>query len=129
MPTRPLRLWPGVVLVLVQWFLWMVLPAIAPESVLVGMIGGLLAGPLIVLWWVGFSRAPWVDRLGAVVVMGIGVAATQRGRRAPRAQRRRDGRVQPAAAALTTALVLTGAHGPGRSQRLPAMSTNTATVP
>lgn len=77
LPTKPLRLWPGVVLVLVQWFMWMVLPAIAPEALLVGTIGGLLAAPLIVLWWVGFSRAPWLDRLGAVVVMGIGVAATQ----------------------------------------------------
>ncbi len=77
LPARPLRLWPGVVLVLVQWFMWMVLPAMAPEALLVGTIGGLIAAPLIVLWWVGFSRAPWLDRLGAVVVMGIGVAATQ----------------------------------------------------
>jgi outer membrane protein assembly factor BamB len=77
LPARPLRLWPGVVLVLVQWFMWIVLPSIAPEALLVGTIGGLLAAPLIILWWVGFSRAPWLDRLGAIVVMGIGVAAAQ----------------------------------------------------
>ena len=32
-PTRkPLRLWPGVVIVVVQWLAWFVLPVVVPEA-------------------------------------------------------------------------------------------------
>src|SRR5204863_9187325 len=44
-----------------------------PYAVLSGVAGAFL----IVLWWLCFSRAPWVDRLGAVVLMVAGVYATR----------------------------------------------------
>lgn len=44
-PRKPLRVWPGVVLVIVQWLLWFVLPVIAPEALMISAIGGLGAGP------------------------------------------------------------------------------------
>jgi outer membrane protein assembly factor BamB len=57
------------VLLVVQWLLWWVIPTLSPDLGLVGAIGGLGAGVLILGWWLFFSRAPWADRLGALVVM------------------------------------------------------------
>ena len=77
---KPLRLWPGVVFVIVQWLLWIVVPVIPvfpPEAVLIGAIGGLASALPIVVWWVFFSRARWSERLGAIVVMIIAVIATR----------------------------------------------------
>ena len=75
-PGRPLRLWPGVVVVLLQWLSWLVLPIVAPEAGMYGVLGGLLGGPVLVVWWLFFSRTPWSERLGAVVLMVAGLAAT-----------------------------------------------------
>jgi outer membrane protein assembly factor BamB len=74
---KPLRLWPGVVLVIVQWLLWFVIPVVAPEAGLTGLIGGAACGAAIVLWWLLFSRAPWLDRLAALVLMAIATVATR----------------------------------------------------
>jgi hypothetical protein len=41
-PRKPLRLWPGVVAVIVQWLLWFVVPVVAPEAVLIAVIGGVV---------------------------------------------------------------------------------------
>jgi outer membrane protein assembly factor BamB len=42
------------------------------------MLGALICGLAIVVWWVLFSRAPWPDRLGAIVFMVVAVFATSR---------------------------------------------------
>ena len=42
------------------------------------MIGGIAAGLAIVVWWVFFSRAPWSERVGAIVVMIVALFATSR---------------------------------------------------
>ncbi|MGH9630467.1 MAG: hypothetical protein ACRD7E_19315, partial [Bryobacteraceae bacterium] len=78
-PTRrkPLRLWPGVVIVIVQWLLWFVVPVIKPDAGLIAVIGGVAGGLAIVFWWVFFSRAPWSERLGAIVLMSVAVVATR----------------------------------------------------
>src|SRR5258708_1938553 len=76
--TRPLRLWPGVVILILQWLLRFVLPVVVPGALLYGLIGGIFGGGLaIVLWWVFFSRAPWSERLGAIVLMIVGMFATK----------------------------------------------------
>ena len=74
---KPLRLWPGVAFVVLQWLLWFVVPVVAPEAGLVGMLGGVAGGLAIVLWWLFFSRAPWSERVGAVLLMVVAVAATK----------------------------------------------------
>ncbi len=74
---KPLRLWPGVALVVVQWLLWFVVPVVAPEAGFVGMLGGIAGGLAIVLWWLFFSRAPWSERVGAVLLMVVAVVATK----------------------------------------------------
>jgi outer membrane protein assembly factor BamB len=73
---KPLRLWPGVVAALLQWIGWLVVPVVTPQWSMFGMLGGFFLGLVIVVWWLFFSRAPWSERLGAMVVMVIAVAAT-----------------------------------------------------
>lgn len=76
LPRKPLRLWPGVVAVTLQWIAWLVLPAAVPEWVIFGVIGAAFFGLVIVVWWLFFSRAPWPERLGAIAVMVVAIAAT-----------------------------------------------------
>jgi outer membrane protein assembly factor BamB len=75
---KPLRLWPGVVAVVLQWLLWFVVPIVVPEAMLYGMLGGVLCGLAVVVWWVFFSRALWAERVGAIVLIVIAVVVTKR---------------------------------------------------
>lgn len=76
-PTRkPLRVWPGVVIVVLQWLGRFVVPAIYPDAVVYGVLGGMAGGLLIAVWWLLFSRARWFERLGAVALMIAALAAT-----------------------------------------------------
>src|SRR6266850_6057307 len=75
---KPLRLWPGVVAVVLQWLLWFVVPIVAPDVGMFGLIGGVVCGLAVVLWWLFFSRAPWSERIGAIVLMIVAVFATKR---------------------------------------------------
>ena len=79
-PRKPVRLWPGVIGVVLQWLGWFVVPAVLPPEVApYGMMGGFLGGVLtVVVWWLFFSRAPWSERLGAIVLMVVALAATSR---------------------------------------------------
>jgi outer membrane protein assembly factor BamB len=73
---KPLRLWPGVALVVIQWIFRFVLPYLIPEAVAIGLFGGILLGLAIVIWWVFFSRAPLFDRWISVVLMIAALVAT-----------------------------------------------------
>src|ERR1035438_6380515 len=73
-----LRLWPGVVAVLLLWLLRYGVPAVVPEAMIVGVIGEFVGGLAVLLWWVFFSRAPWSERLGALVLMIAASVATRR---------------------------------------------------
>src|SRR5437879_1040096 len=77
-PQKPLRLWPGVVAVVLQWLVRFVVPVVVPGAIAVGMIGELLGGVTIVVWWLFFSRAPWSERVCAIVLMGVALFATPR---------------------------------------------------
>jgi outer membrane protein assembly factor BamB len=66
-----------VVIVIVQWLLWFVVPVVAPDAALVGMFGGLVCGLAIVVWWLFFSRALWSERVGAILLMIVAVVATK----------------------------------------------------
>ena len=67
---RPLRLWPGVVAVVLQWVALLVIPRLFPALAFYGIMGAPILGLVIILWWLFFSRAPWAERL-----MGIGLIA------------------------------------------------------
>jgi outer membrane protein assembly factor BamB len=80
----PLRLWPGVVLVLAQWVFWFGLSLVDTDAlilslplVVVGMFAGMICAVAIVIWWLFFSRAPWLERLGAIVLMIAAVFVTR----------------------------------------------------
>ena len=77
-PRKPLRLWPGVVTVVLQWLPWLVLPIVAPQALMYAVLGGAALGLVIVVWWLFFSRAPWIERVGALVLMPVAVLATKR---------------------------------------------------
>jgi outer membrane protein assembly factor BamB len=73
---KPLRLWPGVVIVILQWLLRFAVPAVAPDAILIGLVAELAGGVGILLWWLFLSRAPWSERLGAVGLTAVAVFAT-----------------------------------------------------
>ena len=77
-PRKPLRLWPGALIVAVQWLVMFGLPLVAPDQGGTAVIGGFVGGLVILLWWLFLSRASWVERLGAIVAMVVAVAATSR---------------------------------------------------
>jgi len=78
-PRKPLRLWPGVLAVVLQWLATFVLPIVVPEAAIYGIMAGIFVGGLaVVLWWLFFSRAPWSERVGAIVLMIVAVIATAR---------------------------------------------------
>jgi outer membrane protein assembly factor BamB len=77
---KPLRLWPGVVFVTLQWLCWVVVPLIpifGPDRDGVGMIGGLVCGLIVAAWWLFASRAPWVERLAVLALVVGGLMATR----------------------------------------------------
>ncbi len=66
---KPVRLWPGVVIVLLQWFVRFGLPYIEPATMETGILGGIIGGLAILVWWAFFSRAPRFERWSAIVLM------------------------------------------------------------
>ncbi len=79
-PQKPLRLWPGVVAVVLQWLAFSVVPLVmpGPAAGYIAPLGGLVGGLAVVVWWVFFSRAPRFDRWGAIVLMAVALVATSR---------------------------------------------------
>ena len=78
-PVKPLRVWPGVIAaVALVLFKLVAIPVVAPGAPPVGLLGGLVAGLAIAVWWVFFSRAPWSERVGAILLMVVALFATSR---------------------------------------------------
>jgi len=83
--SRTLRLWPGVAFAALALLARFALPAALPgvpilfgmEADVAGLLGSVIATLGILLWWLFFSRAPWSERLGAVVVMAVALIATK----------------------------------------------------
>jgi len=73
-----LRLWPGVVAVVLQWIAWYGVPLVMPQGMVFGLLGGLLCALAVLVWWLFFSRAPRVERWGAIVLMIAAAVITPR---------------------------------------------------
>ena len=75
---KPLRLWPGVMFAVSMLVLYFVAPMVLPDVELpVGLMGVLIGAVGVFFWWVFFSRAPWVERIGAVLLMIVAVIVTR----------------------------------------------------
>ena len=75
---KPLRVWPGVVAVTLQWLGMFAVPVFAPEHGGTAIIAGVAGALLVLLWWLFFSRAPWLERLAAIVLIAVAGAVTLR---------------------------------------------------
>src|SRR5579859_3550593 len=74
---KPLRLWPGVVAVTLLFLVRFGVPIVAPEALQYCVLGGLVGGLAIVVWWACFSRAPMFERWGAIVLTIVAMGATR----------------------------------------------------
>ncbi|HET8646683.1 MAG TPA: hypothetical protein VFO85_14410, partial [Vicinamibacteria bacterium] len=75
---KPVRLWPGLVAAALLVLFKLAVPVLGPGSPPFALLGGLVGGAVIFLWWVFFSRAPWSERLGSVVLIAAALFATSR---------------------------------------------------
>ena len=77
-PQKILRVWPGVVAVVLQWIFRFGVKELFPgiQGFGYAVLGSLALFLIIIAWWAFFSRAPWRERLGALAVMVLAVAAT-----------------------------------------------------
>jgi outer membrane protein assembly factor BamB len=82
-PRKPLRLWPGVAIAIVLALVGYGVPLVAPDAELfsvslglIAVIAGMLGAVAIAVWWLFFSRAPWSERVGALVLMVAAPFAT-----------------------------------------------------
>ena len=66
---KSLRLWPGIIIVALQWFLRYALPEISPDAIMIAVLSGILGGLAVIVWWAFFSRAPRFERWFAIVLM------------------------------------------------------------
>jgi outer membrane protein assembly factor BamB len=73
---KPLRLWPGVLIVVLQWLVRFGVPAVTPWAIGLRFMGGLLGGLAVLVWWAFFSRAPRTERWGATGLVVAAMVAT-----------------------------------------------------
>jgi outer membrane protein assembly factor BamB len=75
---RPLRLWPAVLIVIIQWFARFIIPVVVISDIATqaGLFAGLLGGLAVFVWWAFFSRATRIDRWGAIVLMIAALVVT-----------------------------------------------------
>jgi outer membrane protein assembly factor BamB/uncharacterized membrane protein YhaH (DUF805 family) len=71
-------LWPGVAIAILQLLAIFVVPIFVTKFGPIAILGGFVGGLLVIIWWLFFSRAPWVERIGVLLLMVIAVFATKR---------------------------------------------------
>ena len=75
--TKPLRLWPGIAAVVLQWLSRFGVKAIIPGINGFGkaVMGSLIMTIVLILWWAFFSRARRIERFGglALIVATLGL--------------------------------------------------------
>ena len=73
---KPLRLWPGVALLVIILLVRGVGPFV-PEGGMIAFFASAAGGVLILLWWLFFSRAPWSERIGALLLIAAAAVLTR----------------------------------------------------
>jgi len=77
MSEKPLRLWPGVAVAIIVVFARFVIAPFVAGDALIALLAGAAGAGLILLWWLFFSRAPWLERIGAVLLIALSAVMTQ----------------------------------------------------
>ncbi|NVO10449.1 MAG: PQQ-binding-like beta-propeller repeat protein [Bacteroidales bacterium] len=73
---KPFRLWPGVVIGILLWLIRFGIPLFIPEKSGIAVLGGILLGLAVFVWWGFFSRAPRFERWFAIALMVVALVAT-----------------------------------------------------
>jgi outer membrane protein assembly factor BamB len=75
---KPLRLWPGIAAVVLLWLARLGIKAVVPgfEGFAQAVMGSIAGGAAVIVWWVCFSRAPWIERGGALGLMALALWGT-----------------------------------------------------
>src|ERR1035438_10369200 len=73
-----LRLWPGVVAVLLLWFIRFGVPAVLPDAIPVAILSEFVCALAVLVWWLFFSRVPRPERWGAILLLIAASFATRR---------------------------------------------------
>lgn len=77
LPTPPLRIWPALVVLAAYWIAVIVTRPIGGFATFVTLVaGGLLVLVLLLVWWVGFSRARWFERVALGLIAPAGIVAS-----------------------------------------------------
>jgi outer membrane protein assembly factor BamB len=74
---KPLRVWPGVAIAIILLLLRYLIPVVWPDGNMYAALGPIVCGALILLWWLLASRAPWFERLGALVLVAAAIFGTR----------------------------------------------------
>jgi outer membrane protein assembly factor BamB len=79
-PQKPLRLWPGIIAVVLQWIFRVGVKAAIPGITGFGyaVMGSLALGIVLVIWWAFFSRARRWERFGALALILAAMGVTWR---------------------------------------------------
>jgi len=79
---KPLRIWPGVAAAVVLLVSRFGVKALVPGfgGFMYAIEGVFGCAAVILLWWLFFSRAPWLERVGALALMAGGLAGAWWGR-------------------------------------------------
>ena len=70
-----LRVWPGIAIVALQLLLWLAIPLV-PGGGMIAVLGGVVCAAAIAIWWLFFSRAPWLERFAVVLLAAGGLYVT-----------------------------------------------------
>jgi len=76
-PQKLLRVWPGVVAVVLQWIFRFGVKELFPgiQGFGYAVIGSLVFFLVILIWWTFFSRTRWRERFTGLAVMAVAIAA------------------------------------------------------
>jgi outer membrane protein assembly factor BamB len=75
---KPLRVWPGLVAGVLQLLAMFIIPLVPGASMMTALFAGLAGALVVLVWWLFFSRAPWVERVGSIALMAVALIATKR---------------------------------------------------
>lgn len=77
LPHKPLRLWPGIVAIVLLLISRFAVKAFVPgfEGFMWAIEGTFGCAAIIVVWWMFLSRAAWLDRIGVIVLLAAGLGS------------------------------------------------------